>query len=125
MRVSIAFAVVMAVGTAGYKQLGGAETGWTDALCMTFLKVVTIGCGAGVEVWHRPAQQIFTMTIAFSVSAVMTCFMSSLTAMVMASDFDNLMRGRRMDRLMKMLRGLYCRPPSASVSSPPFSTPFR
>jgi hypothetical protein len=50
----IAFAAVMAAGTVGYKHLGGAETGWTDALYMTFLMVATIGYGAGVEIWHRP-----------------------------------------------------------------------
>jgi len=103
----IAFAVVMAVGTVGYKHLGGAETGWTDALYMTFLMVATIGYGAGVEIWHRPDAQIFTMTIAFSGIAVMTYFFSSVTAIVLASDFDKSMRRRRMDKMMKKLRGHY------------------
>jgi voltage-gated potassium channel len=103
----IAFAVVMAAGTVGYKHLGGAETGWTDALYMTFLMVATIGYGAGVEIWHRPDAQIFTMTIAFSGIAVMTYFFSSVTAIVLASDFDKSMRRRRMDKMMKKLRGHY------------------
>ena len=103
----IAFAVVMAAGTVGYKHLGGAETGWTDALYMTFLMVATIGYGAGVEIWHRPDAQIFTMTIAFSGIAVMTYFFSSVTAIVLASDFDKSMRRRRMDKVMKKLRGHY------------------
>ncbi|MDK9701744.1 MAG: NAD-binding protein [Sulfuritalea sp.] len=103
----IAFAAIMAVGTVGYRHLGGAETGWTDALYMTFLMVATIGYGAGVEIWHRPDAQIFTMTIAFSGIAVMTYFFSSVTAIVLASDFDKSMRRRRMDKMMKKLHGHY------------------
>lgn len=103
----IAFAAVMAAGTIGYKHLGGAETGWTDALYMTFLMVATIGYGAGVEIWHRPDAQIFTMAIAFSGIAVMTYFFSSVTAIVLASDFDKSLRRRRMDKMMKRLRGHY------------------
>ena len=103
----IAFAVVMAAGTVGYKHLGGADTTWTDALYMTFLMVATIGYGAGVEIWHRPDAQIFTMTIAFSGIAVMTYFFSSVTAIVLASDFDKSLRRRRMDKMMRKLRGHY------------------
>ena len=102
-----AFAAIMAVGAVGYKYLGGAETGWLDALYMTFLMVATIGYGAGVEIWRRPDAQIFTMVIAFAGVAVMTYFFSSVTAIVLASDFDKSLRRRRMDKMMKKVRGHY------------------
>jgi voltage-gated potassium channel len=102
-----AFAVVMAVGTVGFKHLGGADTGWLDAFYQTFLMVATIGYGAGVEIWRRPEAEIFTMTIAFSGIAVMTYFFSSVTAIVLASDFDKSFRRRRMDKMMKKLHGHY------------------
>ena len=102
-----AFAAVMGVGTVGYKYLGGAETGWLDALYMTFLMVATIGYGAGVEIWRRPDAQIFTMVIAFSGVAVMTYFFSSVTAIVLASDFDKSLRRRRMEKMMKKVQGHY------------------
>lgn len=103
----IGFACIMAVGTLGYKHLGGADTSWVDALYMTFLMVATIGYGAGVEIWHRPEVEIFTMTIAFSGIAVMTYFFSSVTAIVLASDFDKSMRRRRMEKMMKKVHGHY------------------
>jgi voltage-gated potassium channel len=103
----LAFAGIMAAGTVGYKQLGGAETGWLDALYMTFLMVATIGYGAGVEIWHRPDAQVFTMVIAFAGVATMTYFFSSVTAIVLASDFDKSLRRRRMDKMMKKLHGHY------------------
>lgn len=103
----LAFSVVMAVGTLGYKHLGGADTGWLDAFYMTFLMVATIGYGAGVEIWRRPETELFTMAISFSGIAVMTYFFSSVTAIVLASDFDKSLRRRRMTKMMKKLHGHY------------------
>jgi voltage-gated potassium channel len=103
----LAFAAIMAAGTVGYKHLGGADTGWLDAFYMTFLMVATIGYGAGVEIWRRPEVEIFTMAIAFSGIAVMTYFFSSVTAIVLASDFDKSMRRRRMEKIIKRLHGHY------------------
>ena len=103
----VAFGAVMLVGTIGLKHLGGADTGWLDALYQTFLMVATIGYGAGVEIWHRPEAEVFTMAIAFAGIAVMTYFFSSVTAIVLASDFDKSLRRRRMDKMMKKLHGHY------------------
>lgn len=102
-----AFATVMVAGTIGYKHLGGADTGWLDALYQTFLMVATIGYGAGVEIWRRPEAEMFTMTISFAGIAVMTYFFSSVTALVLATDLDKSFRRRRMDKMMKSLHGHY------------------
>jgi voltage-gated potassium channel len=103
----VGFSIVMVIGTVGYKHLGGADTTWIDALYMTFLMVATIGYGAGVEIWHRPETEIFTMFIAFAGIAIMTYFFSSVTAIVLASDFDKSMRRRRMEKMMKKVHGHY------------------
>jgi voltage-gated potassium channel len=101
----VAFGAVMAVGTVGYKHLGGPEISWIDALYMTFLMVATIGYGAGIEIFHHPSNEIFTMAIAFSGIGIMTYFFSSVTAMVLASDFDKSMRRRRMEKALMKTRG--------------------
>ncbi len=101
------FAVIMTIGTIGYHALGGPETTWLDAFYMTFLMVATIGYGAGVEIWHKPENEIFTMAIAFAGIAVMTYFFSSVTAIVLASDFDKSMRRRRMEKAIRKLHGHY------------------
>lgn len=103
----LSFAVILVIGTVGYRYLGGPDTTWIDALYMTFLMVATIGYGAGVEIWHRPETEIFTMVISFAGIALMTYFFSSVTAIVLASDFDKSMRRRRMEKAMKKLRGHY------------------
>ena len=101
------FSVIMAIGTVGYKALGGPANSWIDVLYMTFLMIATIGYGGGIEIWHRPELEIFTMAIAFSGVAIMTYFFSSVTAIVLASDFDKSMRRRRMEKAMKKVRNHY------------------
>lgn len=101
------FSVVMVAGTFGYKNFAGADSNWVDAIYMTFLMVATIGYGAGVDIYHHPERELFTMAVAFSGIGIMTYFFSSVTALVLASDFDKSMRRRRMDKMMKKLRGHY------------------
>ena len=102
-----AFSVVMVAGTFGYKHFAEADATWFDAVYMTFLLVATIGYGAGVEIFHHPERELFTMAVAFSGIGIMTYFFSSVTALVLASDFDKSMRRRRMDKTMKKVRGHY------------------
>ncbi|MDP1635798.1 MAG: ion channel [Gallionellaceae bacterium] len=45
-----------------------------DATYMTFLMVATIGYGAGVDIYHQPERELFTMAIAFSGIGIMTYF---------------------------------------------------
>ena len=101
------FSVVMIAGTFGYKHFSPPDTTWMDATYMTFLMVATIGYGAGVDIYHHPDRELFTMAVAFSGIGIMTYFFSSVTALVLASDFDKSMRRRRMDKMMKKLHGHY------------------
>jgi voltage-gated potassium channel len=101
------FSVVMVAGAFGYKHFAGADSTWIDAIYMTFLMVATIGYGAGVEIYRHPEREIFTMAVAFSGIGIMTYFFSSVTALVLASDFDKSMRRRRMDKMMRKVHGHY------------------
>lgn len=103
----LAFCSVMVAGTIGYKHFGGGDITWLDAFYMTFLMVATIGYGAGIDIYHRPERELFTMLIAFSGIGIMTYFFSSVTALVLASDFDKSLRRRRMEKQMRKLHGHY------------------
>ncbi|MCX7150313.1 MAG: potassium channel family protein, partial [Rhodocyclales bacterium] len=103
----VSFAVVLVAGTFGYKHFAEVDATWVDAFYMTFLMIATIGYGAGVEIYRHPEREIFTMAVAFSGIGIMTYFFSSVTALVLASDFDKSMRRRRMDKMMKKVRGHY------------------
>jgi len=101
------FSAVLVAGTFGYKHFAAADATWVDAFYMTFLMIATIGYGAGVEIYHHPERELFPMAVAFSGIGIMTYFFSSITALVLASDFDKSMRRRRMDKMMKKVHGHY------------------
>jgi len=103
----LGFGIVMLGGTIGYKMMGDATISWLDAFYMTFLMVATIGYGAGIEIFHHPLKEIFTMVVAFSGIGVITYFFSAVTALVLASDFDKSMRRKRMEKTIRKLRGHY------------------
>ena len=100
-------ALVMAGGTVGYKLMADMSISWLDALYMTFLMVATIGYGAGIEVFHHPNKEIFTMAVAFSGIGLITYFFSAVTALVFASDFDTTMRRKRMEKTINRLHDHY------------------
>ena len=103
----MAFGVVILFGTLGYKEFGGENIGWIDAAYMTFLMVATIGYGAGIDIFHHPERELFTMAIAFSGIGIVTYLFSSVTALMLASDFDKTIRRRRMEKRMRELEGHY------------------
>lgn len=103
----LAFSCILGIGAAGYKHLGGETVSWLDAVYMTFIMVATIGYGQGVEVFHKPGHEIFTMLISFSGIAVMTYMFSSVTALVLASDFDKTLKRRKMEKQIRKLQGHY------------------
>jgi voltage-gated potassium channel len=108
IRIALAgLALVMAGGTVGYKLMADMTISWLDALYMTFLMVATIGYGAGIEVFHHPEKEVFTMAIAFSGIGLITYFFSAVTALVFASDFDATMRRKRMEKTINRLHDHY------------------
>jgi voltage-gated potassium channel len=103
----LALLTVIAIGTVGYKELSGPDISWIDAMYMTFLMVATIGYGSGIELFHHPDRELFTMAIAFSGIGIVTYLFSSVTALMLASDFDKAMRRRAMEKQMQKLEGHY------------------
>ena len=104
-----AFLIVLMIGTLGYKEFGGADISWIDAAYMTFLMVATIGYGSGIELFHHPQRELFTMALAFSGIGIVTYLFSSVTALMLASDCDMAIRRRRMEKQIRKLEGHYIR----------------
>lgn len=101
----IGFVIIVAIGTLGYKLIGGASHTYLDALFMTVITVTTIGYEEVIDLRNNPAGQIFTMVIAFAGIGLMTYFFSTVTAFVLESDLDTTLRRRRMEKTIKKLSG--------------------
>lgn len=73
----------LAVGTVGYKIIGGATTSLLDSLYMTFITIATIGFAEIVDLSGKPSGRVFTMVIATIGIATVTYLMAATTAFLL------------------------------------------
>ncbi|MEK7875096.1 MAG: potassium channel family protein, partial [Pseudomonadota bacterium] len=65
-------AVILAIGTVGYRLIGGEKYSLLDCFYMTFITVATIGFGEIVDLAEHPGGRVFTVFIGFGGIAAMT-----------------------------------------------------
>ena len=98
---------VSAVGTIGYKLIGGPQASWLDCLYMTFITIATIGYGEIVDLSQSPGGRVFTMAIGLIGIGVATYMISTLTAFILEGDMNQALRRRRMQKSIQALRKHY------------------
>jgi len=93
---TVGFAIILIIGTVGYRLIGGPQTSFIDALYMTFITVATIGYGEIVDLSHNPGGRVFTMAIATAGILNFTYMMSAMTAFIVEGDINQALRRRHM-----------------------------
>ena len=103
----LALGLLHLIGAAGYKMIGGPQTTWLDAFYMTFITVATIGYGEVVDLSHSPAGRVFTIAIAFVGIGTMTYMFSTVTALILETDLNTVLRRKRMEKEITRMTGHY------------------
>ena len=101
------FAVILLIGTVGYRMIGGQNTTLLDAAYMTFITIATIGYGEIVDLSNSPGGRIFTMAIATAGIINFTYMMSAFTAFLVEGDINQALRRRSMQKRIDKLNGHY------------------
>jgi voltage-gated potassium channel len=100
-------ALVLGVGTAAYKHIGGEQVTLLDSLYMVVITIATIGYGEIVDLSHSPGGRVFTMFLSFAGIGIMTYIMMSLTAFVVEGELNEAFRRRKMQKRIDKLRDHY------------------
>ncbi len=100
-------AIVLAIGTVGYRMVVGPEAGWIDCLYMTVITVLTIGYEEVVDLTGHPGGRVFTMFIAFGGIGLIGYALSSVTAFAVGGELRSEWRRWQMDRAIEQLSGQY------------------
>ena len=95
--------VVLAIGTAGYRLIGGEKYSLLDCFYMTFITIATIGYGEIVDLSEHPGGRVFTMFIALAGIAVMTFLTSIVTAFLIEGHISDALWRRRMEKQIHRL----------------------
>ncbi len=95
--------LVLGIGTAAYKHIGGEKTTLLDSLYMVVITIATIGYGEIVDLSHSPGGRIFTMFLSFAGIGIMTYIMMSLTAFVVEGELNEAFQRRKMEKRIEKL----------------------
>lgn len=102
-----ALAVVLAIGTVGYRFVGHQQYSWIDCFYMTFITIATIGYGEIIDLSNNPGGRLFTIAIAFTGIGVSTYIMSTVVAYLVEGRINEILWRRRMDKHIHKLRQHY------------------
>jgi len=99
--------LVLGVGTATYKYIGGEQATLLDSLYMVVITIATIGYGEIIDLSHSPGGRIFTMFLSFAGVGIMTYIIMSLTAFGVEGELNEAFRRRKMEKRIEKLRDHY------------------
>ena len=103
----LALLLVMAVGTLGYRLLGGEQYSWVDCFYMTFITISTIGYIEAVDVTQYEYGRLFTVFIGVTGIGVLGYVLSTVTAAMLEGDINVSWRRKKMLQRIEKLKGHY------------------
>jgi len=103
----IAAIAVLAIGTLGYRLLGGPQYSWLDCFYMTFITVTTIGYTEVVDVAHYEYGKLFTVFIGLTGIGVLGYVLSTVTAFMLEGEFNEVRRRSKMEKKIAQLKEHY------------------
>jgi voltage-gated potassium channel len=104
---AVALAVVLAVGTLGYKLIADGQATWLDCFYMTFITIATIGFGEVIDLSQSQTGRAFTIVVATFGIGVYSYALSKTTAFLIEGEFNLAMRRRAMLKRIDKLAGHY------------------
>jgi voltage-gated potassium channel len=102
-----ALAVVLTVGTFGYKLIAGGHASWLDCFYMTFITIATIGFGEVIDLSQSQTGRAFTIVVATFGIGVYSYALSKTTAFLIEGEFNLALRRRRMLKRIEKLERHY------------------
>lgn len=99
--------LVLLVGTLGYHAIGSPTATWIDSFYMTFITISSIGYGEIVDLSTHPYGRLFTVFIAVIGIGSLSYLFSMLVALLIDSDLNTALRGKRMEKQIARMNGHY------------------
>lgn len=100
-------AAILAIGTVGYRLIGGEKYSLLDCFYMTFITIATIGYGEIIDLSEHPGGRVFTVFIGFGGIAAMTYLTSTVTAFLIEGKINEALGRRRMEKNIHRLKDHY------------------
>ncbi len=102
-----ALALLHAIGTIGYRLIGGPQYSLLDCFYMTFITIATIGYGEVVDVSNSTFGRLFTVLIGSAGIGTVYYMLAKMTMSLVAGEANQLYRRQKMFKRMSQLKDHY------------------
>lgn len=103
----ILVALVIAVGTAGFKIIGGKDKSILDALYMTAITITTVGYGDVIGLDDKPFGKLFTVVFVLAGAGTIAYLFTALAAYIIEGELRKVFRRRKMEKRISKLKDHY------------------
>ena len=96
-----------AIGTIGYRLIGGVQYSLLDCFYMSFITIATIGYSEVVDVSHSAVGRLFTVFIGAGGIGTVYYTLAKMTMSLVSGELDIVLRRRNMRKRMSELKQHY------------------
>lgn len=101
------FIATLAIGTIGYRIIGGPAYSYMDCFYMTVITVATVGYREVVDITQNDVGKGFTIFLIFAGMSVILYFMSNITAMLIEGDIKEIFWRKKMKKIIEKTKDHY------------------
>jgi voltage-gated potassium channel len=99
--------LVIAIGTVGFKIIGGKDKSVLDALYMTAITITTVGYGDVIGLDNKPFGKLFTIIFVFIGAGTIAYLFTTLAAYIIEGELRKVFRRRKMEKHISKMKGHY------------------
>jgi len=103
----VLLALVVIVGTVGYRIISDYQSSWTDCIYMTMITIASVGYGEMTTFSNVEAGRMFTMFLIICGVGGYLYFISTFTAVVVEGNLMNVFWRDKMQKMIQKLDGHY------------------
>lgn len=101
--VLIVLALIIVIGTIGFKIIGGDDTSMLDALYMTAMTITTVGYGDVIGLDNHPLGKLFAIVFMIAGTGTVLYLLTTFAAFMIGGELKKALRRRTMEkRIAKM-----------------------
>ena len=99
--------LIILIGTAGFKVIGGEKTSFLDALYMTVITISTVGYGDVIGLDNKPIGKVFAIIFIFLGAGTVAYLLTALAAYIIEGELKRVFRRRKMDKRIEKTKNHY------------------
>lgn len=107
LQVILIIFIIVAIGTVGFKLIGGSKTSILDALYMTAISITTVGYGDVIGLDDKPVGKLFTIIFLFVGAGTVAYLFTTIAAYIIEGELKRVFRRRTMEKRIEKLKNHY------------------